>query len=65
MASEESDVTTDFEEVSDSCTPTEGEMEESLDNYIQRLAKLEQSLGQGNNLPPPPRQLFPLPLYNI
>ena len=58
MASEESDVTTDFEEVSDSCTPTEGEIEESFDNYIQRLAKLEQCLGQGKNLSSPSPSLL-------
>ena len=33
-------------------TPNDAEMEESLDNYIQRLATLEQRLGSGKQLHP-------------
>ena len=40
-----SDGTSDADETT---TPTEQEMEDSLNNYIQRLATLEQRLGSGN-----------------
>ena len=46
MTSQDDDTVDDDTSVT---TPNDQEMEESLDNYIQRLATLEQRLGSGQS----------------
>ena len=46
MTSQDEDTVDDDTSVT---TPNDQEMEESLDNYIQRLATLEQRLGSGQS----------------